>query len=207
MPNWSNNQIEISGSEENMKPIYDFFSKHEDKEHRGDQVMNTLIPHDDEYRRIVENNEFLLHAQTTFYGTKWDFSLADAYVNDCTPTYVHLSPATAWTPPIEFCSKLCKKYGVEVKIMYSEPGSNFAGYADIDTDGFVDDYEFPYLEGIYRYFDEEEFWNEIEFEIESEMDNDDPKSVEDFLKKFPYVSDEDKMEISSKYLQSLNERV
>jgi hypothetical protein len=207
MPNWCNNTIEISGSEENMKPIYEFLSKHEDKEHHQDNVMQTLIPHDEEYLRIQESGEFLLNPQTVFYGTKWDFSLAEAYVNDCTPTYIHLGPQTAWSPPIEFCSKLAKKYGVEVKIMYSEPGCDFSGYADIDTEGNVDDHEYPYLEGIYHHFDEEEFWNEIGFQMEMEMDEDEPMSLEDFINQFPYVSDKDREEIRRVYLETLNERV
>ena len=200
MPNWCNNTIEISGSEENMKPIIDFLSKHEDKEHREDLVMNTLVPHDEEYLRIQESGDFLLNPQTTFYGTKWDFTLGETYVNDCTPTYVHLSPSTAWSPPIEFCSKLAKKYEVTVKIMYSEPGNNFSGYANIDTDGDVDDNEFEYLEGIYLHFDEEEFWNEIDYYLD--IDIEDYETGEDFANQYPFVNPDDRQEIIDRFTEA-----
>lgn len=206
MPNWCNNTIEISGSEENMKPIYDFLSKYEDNEHREDPVMNTLVPHDEEYIRIQESGDYLLNPQTTFYGTKWDFSLGEAYVHNCSTTFIELSPSTAWSPPIEFCSKLAKKYGVSVRINYSEPGNDFAGEALIDTEGNVEDNEYPYMEGIYIYGDEEEFWNEIGFRMEMEMEEDEPMSVEDFVKDYPFVSNEDREEIIRVYNESLIER-
>lgn len=200
MPNWCNNFIEISGSEENMKPIYDFLSKYEDNEHREDLVMNTLIPHDEEYIRIQESGDFLLNPQTEFYGTKWDFRLGEAQINDCTETYINLSPSTAWSPPIEFCSKLAKKYGVKVKIMYSEPGNNFSGYADIEIDGNVDNHEFDYLEGIYLHFDEEEFWNEIDFYLESDIEE--YETGEDFANQFPYVNPDDRQEIIDRFIEA-----
>ena len=214
MANDCSNYIRISGSVKNMKPIYDFFNEgqkkidlyyekkqqyikeHPDKsiwdkidgiELEYQDVMNTLVPRDKDYDKIEKSGKFLINPQTVFYGCKWDFDLSSANVLDCNDELVALSPVTPWSPPREFCKRLSKKYKVNVYIFYSEGGCNFAGTDEYHKGKHINSEQYEYLEGLY-YLDKECFWSEID----SELDDLGDITEEEFLNKFPYVSDEDR---------------
>jgi hypothetical protein len=217
MPNWCNNHIEISGSKENMKPIFDFFTesdkiineyytKHaEYRKNNPDAgltygspieglerpeilVMNTLIPHDEEYKQIEESGNYLLNPQTSFYGTKWDFDFSEANAQDISEEYISFTPSTAWAPPSEFCQRLSKKFNVVVDIFYEEGGVGFVGKETYDNGEQTDSESYDdYLEGLYE-LDNEQFWYEVDSRLEYLEDQD----LEEFLSDFTFVSDEDR---------------
>ena len=138
MPNWCDNYIIIYGEKENMAPIYKYFTESErviqvidtlrediltsgtstlddvlrDYPYPDNLVMNSLCPRDEEYDRIVNENDFLLHPQSTFYGTKWDYSIEQANLHSITEEEIIIAPMTAWGPCDRFCQMLSKKYGV-----------------------------------------------------------------------------------------------
>jgi len=214
MANDCSNYIRISGSVENMKPIYDFFNEgqkkvdlyytqkkeylkeHPDKnmwdnidgiELEEQLVMNTLVPHDKDYEKIKKSGKFLLNPQTVFYGCKWYFDLSSANVLDCIDELVTLSPTTPWSPPREFCNRLSKMYGVKVYIFYSEGGNDFSGTDEYDNGEHINEEQYDYLEGLYR-LDNECFWSEIDCWLDDTED----MTEEEFLNKIPkFVSDED----------------
>lgn len=222
MPNWCNNYIVISGTKSNMKPIYDFFhngqkkvddyyekKKQYVKENPGKTiwdevegikleeqlVMNTLVPHDEDYEKIKESGDFLINPQQRFYGTKWDFDLRESNVNDVTEERITLAPSTAWSPPTEFCERLCSKYNVEVTIDYEEGGIGFVGRETFTNEGMVEqEFYNNYYEGLY-FLDKETFWSMVD----SELDDLDDITEEEFVNKFPYVSEEDKQQIREEY--------
>ena len=217
MPNWCNNYITISGSKEKMKPLYDYFessqSEHEKfvekravihKENpeawktideicpppKENLVMNTLVPHDDEYRAIEASGKYLLSPQVEFYGTKWDFDFNEANVNEIGKERITFGPMTAWSPPSQFCQKLAIKYGVQVMVEYDEPGIGFIGKEVYYADGNCEEeiYE-NYLEGTYI-LQNDMFW---ENEVESYMtiDKEDGKTFEEILQDmFSFITDE-----------------
>ena len=117
MPNWCNNYITISGEESNMKPIYDFFTESEKTPDVNSFVMSTLVPEDDDFQRIKESGEFLLTPYTEFWGCKWDFSVNESNC-DITPTFITLSPSTAWSPPEPFCKRLSVKYVLMWRLVF-----------------------------------------------------------------------------------------
>jgi len=161
MPNWCNNYITISGDKEKMKPIYDFFK---DKETTDADclVMSSLVPHDEEYEKIEASGEYLLNPQVNFYGTKWDFSIGEANVNDITEECITFGPQTAWSPPSEFCRRLTAKYDVRVEIKFDEPGIGFVGEEEFKGGEMIGQifYE-DYLEGMYH-LEPDSFWeNEV----------------------------------------------
>ena len=215
MPNWCNNYIVISGTKSNMKPIYDFFHNGQKKvdeyyekkkqyikenpdktiwdhveriELEEQLVMKTLVPHDEEYERIKVSGDFIINPQDRFYGTKWDFDLKESNVNEVTEERITLSPSTAWSPPSEFCQKLTKKYGVHVDITYEEGGAGFVGQEEFE-DGEMTGQIFynNYYEGLYH-LENETFWSMVD----SELDNYDDITEEEFLSKFPFVSEKDR---------------
>lgn len=222
MPNWCNNYIVISGTKSNMKPIYDFFHNgqkkvddHYEKKHQylkenpdksiwdhiegfeleQQLVMSTLVPHDEEYERIKESGEFIINPQDRFYGTKWDFDLSESNVNEVTEERITLSPSTAWSPPSEFCEKLTKKYGVHVEITYEEGGVGFVGQEEFEDGEMIGQVFYDnYYEGLYH-LEKETFWSMVD----SELDDLDDITEEEFVNKFPYVSEEDKENIRIEY--------
>jgi hypothetical protein len=176
MPNWCNNYIVISGDKEKMKPIYDYFesSQAELDKHYEDKsvilkenlVMNTLVPHDEEYKKIEAGGDYLLNPQTEFYGTKWDFDFSECNTSDISKDTIAFSPLTAWSPPSQFCQKLAVKYGVQVSVQYDEPGVGFVGKEVYYPDGTLDEEFYDnYLEGMYK-LQPEDFW---ECEVENNM--------------------------------------
>lgn len=159
MPNWCNNYITISGDKEKMKPIYDYFINSQENPGEENLVMNTLVPHDEDYEKIEASGEFLLNPQVNFYGTKWDFDFSEANIHDITEECITFGPQTAWSPPSEFCRRLSGKYDVKVDIMFDEPGMGFAGTeefvgGEMTGQAVYDDY----LEGMYH-LQNEDFWD------------------------------------------------
>ena len=222
MPNWCNNYITISGNKEKMKPLYDYFesseSEHEKfvekravihKENpeawktideicpppKENLVMNTLVPHDDEYRAIEASGKYLLSPQVEFYGTKWDFNFTEANVNEIGKECITFGPQTAWSPPSQFCQKLAIKYGVEVMVEYDEPGIGFIGKEIYGPGGEVEEeiYE-NYLEGTYI-LQNDMFW---ENEVESHMtySKEEGKTFEEILQDmFSFITDEEEIKL------------
>jgi hypothetical protein len=112
-----------------------------------------------------------------------------------------MSPETAWSPPIGFGVRLHEKYGVNVELQYEEPGCDFCGRTTIENQSVVEE-DFNFLEGKYI-LDNESFWYEVESDIEYAMDSD--TSVDEFLSRFDFVSEEDLEEIRGMYENSLAE--
>lgn len=216
MPNWCNNYIQISGSKENMKPIITFFEEGQKKvdeyynkkqqyiqenpsksiwdeiegiELEQQLVMSTLVPHDEDYEEIKESGDFLINPQQRFYGTKWDFNLSESNVDNLSDTFVTISPQTAWSPPTEFCERLAIKYDVEVTLNFDECGEPMVGREVFNSEGMIEQ-EFysgeTYMEGLY-FLDKDGFWSMVDSELEELEDI----TEEEFLNKFGYVCSED----------------
>jgi hypothetical protein len=172
MPNWCNNHIVISGEKSDMKPIYDFFKENENNQGEC-LVMNTLVPHDDEYEAIKASGNFLLVPQVDFYGTKWDFDISEANLGEITEELITLSPSTAWSPPSEFCRRLTAKHKVHINISFEEGGIGFVGQEEFEGGEMTEQVMYDdYSEGMYR-LDNDCFWesvaiNNIEYLLEEE---------------------------------------
>jgi hypothetical protein len=192
MPNWCSNKIEINGTKENMKPIYDFFKENE--EGSDELVMNALVPHDEDYNKIKEGGQFLLNPQTVFYGTKWDFEAREANIEIIDETSITITPDTAWSPPVEFCKRLSDKYKVDVVNFFDEPGIGFVGVHKYYSNGEeeIEEYE-NYMEGLY-YLDNEKFWEELQYNMEF-YKNEEELSLETLKEKlFSFITDEKELE-------------
>jgi hypothetical protein len=138
-----------------------------------------------------------------WFGTKWDISYEE-HMFTFNKDEITLSCETAWSPPIPFLENLCKMYKVNAYLFYSEGGVGFAGESTFNwVNGELEVYddECGYLEGIYKYSNEE-FWSEVEYRADSILDED--QSLEDFLGEFEFVSDEDKVELTRIYNETIN---
>ena len=160
MPNWCSNYITISGEESNMKPIYDLLKSEVD-----DLFMSTLVPENGEFEKIKDGGHFLLSPYVEYYGTKWDFKVAECDTNTLEPTLIDFSVSTAWSPPEPFCKRLSEKYNVDVEISFSEPGCNFAGRSQYSNGEVIEDVTYSYREGMY-YLENEIFWSDVDSDLE-----------------------------------------
>lgn len=180
MPNWCNNVIAITGTKENMKEIYEFFRDANEEAF----VMSSLVPEDDDFVKIKENNEFILSPYSTFYGTKWDFQINDIEIFDCVEESVFFTCSTAWSPPSAFCQRLSEKYNVEVDIKYEEGGVSFVGLKTYRDGNEIDSIDYDnYWEGLYNLLPDD-FWSKVEtYDVDGRKFDDVHKTV------FPFIED------------------
>lgn len=192
MPNWCSNEITISGD---VTKIVQALESIENKEDRN--LFKTLIDiPQDEYEKDWYNTNL------KYFGTKWDVSYEECDPQEIDDNGLILTPNTAWSPPIEFCVNLAKKYGVEVDMYYYESGMDFCGKAYINSDGTYSEEDYGYMEGLYH-FDVDFFWMEIGWYVENAIEN--GQSVEEFLEDYKYLSEEDKQELIKIFKENEND--
>jgi hypothetical protein len=197
MPNWCNNNIKIYGDEGTIRTLTAVLKglKEEDK------VFQSLIG----FPEHMTKGEYDLKWYDTnieWFGTKWDISY-DAHIFNFSKDEINFFCETAWSPPIPFLSNLCKMYKVNAELFYSEGGVGFAGQTTFiwwEDELDVYDEELPYLEGLYK-FSNEEFWGEVEYRTDCILDEE--QSLDDFLEEFTFVSDKDKEELTKLYNKTI----
>lgn len=193
MPNWCNNFIAISGEESKMKPIYDFFVEADKTPNEDHWVMSTFIPEDEDFEQIKESGDFILSPYVTFYGCKWDFQVNECN-SDYTPTLITLNPSTAWSPPVGFCERLSKKYGVNVSVEYYEGGNDMAGRFEYSDGEEIEAEEYSYREGMFH-LDNEAFWCEVESDLEWMVCENPLTNIEELIgTMYPFLTDKEDIE-------------
>jgi hypothetical protein len=108
-------------------------------------------------KRIINEDSY---EENYYYGTKWwDFEVERNADDD-----LLINGDSAWSPPQEFLRRLSEEYAVFIRGEYEESGSDFGGYAEYEK-GVMDDYCYTYREWMYIN-NEEQFFNELEYEVE-----------------------------------------
>jgi hypothetical protein len=186
MPNWCSNEITISGD---VTKIVQALESIENKQENN--LFKTLID--------VPQNDDWYNTNLEYFGTKWDVSHEESDPQEFDGGLV-LTPNTAWSPPIEFCVNLAKKYGVEVDMFYHEQGNDFCGKTSINSDGTYIEEDYGYMEGLYN-FEADYFWMEIDHYVEYAIEE--GQSVEEFLEDYAYLPEQDKQELIKIYNESL----
>jgi len=204
MPNWCNNYIKISGDEGTIRTLTSVIKslKSSDDDGPSDDVFKSLIGLP-QHMSDGDYKEKWYDTNIEWFGTKWDISYEE-HSFTFSKDEITLSCETAWSPPIPFLQNLCEMYKVNAYLFYSEGGVGFAGETTfnwVNDELEVYDDECGYLEGIYKYSNEE-FWSEVEYRADSILDED--QSLEDFLGEFEFVSDEDKVELTRIYNETIN---
>ena len=204
MPNWCNNNITISGDEGTIRTLTAVLkSLKTDDEEQSSDVFKALIGLP-QHMSDGDYKEKWYDTNIGWFGTKWDISY-DEHAFTFTKNEISFFCETAWSPPIPFLQNLCEMYKVNANLFYSEGGVGFSGETTFTwNDGELDVYddECEYLEGIYKY-SREEFWSEVESRVDSILDED--LSLEDFISEFDFVSDEDKVELTRLYNETIKE--
>ena len=204
MPNWCNNNITISGDEGTIRTLTAVLkSLKTDDEEQSDNVFKALIGLP-QHMSDGDYKEKWYDTNIGWFGTKWDISY-DEHAFTFTKNEITFFCETAWSPPIPFLQNLCEMYKVNANLFYSEGGVGFAGETTFTwNDGELDVYddECGYLEGIYKY-SREEFWSEVESRVDSILDEE--LSLEDFISEFDFVSEEDTLELTRLYNETIKE--
>ena len=204
MPNWCNNNITISGDEGTIRTLTAVLkSLKTSDEEQSNNVFQSLIGLP-QHMSDGDYKEKWYDTNIEWFGTKWDISYSEDMFN-FSKNEISFSCETAWSPPIPFLQNLCEMYKVNANLFYSEGGVGFSGETTfnwVDGELEVNDDECGYLEGIYKY-SREEFWSEVEYRADSILDED--QSLEDFLGEFDFVSEEDKLELTRLYNETIKE--
>lgn len=202
MPNWCNNYIVITGSKEKISLLTKVIEDVPKQKSDESIVFETLIGTQPTITKEEHEKGGWYEANKDWFGTKWDVSY-----NDCQFEFgeeqITMSPLTAWSPPIQFASNLCRMYGVSVEMTYDECACDFYGRTTVDENGDYSEEDYSYNEGAYH-FDDEYFWESV---IQNDMEYamEENKSVEEFVEDYPYVTPEDKEEIRKVYTEFLEE--
>ena len=199
MPNWCNNFLTISGEEVQLKKIK-YLLEESTKEKQGMFITLVGLP---EGITPEQHQSDWWDIHISYWGCKWDVDYEEHsamyYGNHMTMSF-----ETAWSPPIEFCSKLSEYFNVEVRIFYSEPGVGFAGECICLPEGSTDDNELGYMEGMYIY-DKEGFWCEVESNIENEIEEVDIDELPAEIAKFYQEAEVGEVSVDSLLARILNE--
>jgi hypothetical protein len=201
MPNWCSNYITISGDKKKIRLITNVIKEAQSKP-EDVYLFRTLIGLSEDVSDVDYETGAWYEHNINRYGTKWDLGVKEIDFS-FDETSITFNCETAWSPPSNFVINLCKTYGVTGELFYSEPGSDFCGKTWVDEEGYVDEEDYNYNEGLYV-LDNESFWYEIESNIEYGIENE--ETADEFLETYHYVSDEDKEEIRKMYNQKLEEQ-
>jgi hypothetical protein len=196
MPNWCNNSIVINGDKDKIKQIRDVLETM-DKTTTETGIFEALVGRDENITEEQYQNGGWYNHNINRFGCKWDVSYENAVI-DGDDEYITMNPDTAWSPPEGFCRLLAEQYGVDVTLEYSEPGCDFAGKLSVGPDGDYEEEQYDYLEGLYH-IDEDDFWMEVQSNLEYEFDEDEPRPLEEWLNDFQFVSDICKGELIELY--------
>lgn len=204
MPNWCNNNITISGDEGTIRTLTAVLkSLKTSDEEQSNNVFQSLIGLP-QHMSDGDYKEKWYDTNIEWFGTKWDISYSEDMFN-FSKDEINFSCETAWSPPIPFLQNLCEMYKVNANLFYSEGGVGFSGESTFNwVDGELEVYddECGYLEGIYKY-SREEFWSEVEYRTDCILDEE--LSLEDFISEFDFVTDEDKVELTRLYNETIKE--
>ena len=202
MPNWCNNNITINGDEGTIRTLTAVLkSLKTDDEEQSSDVFKSLIGLP-QHMSDGDYKEKWYDTNIEWFGTKWDISYEESSFT-FTKDEISFFCETAWSPPIPFLQHLCEMYKVNAYLFYSEGGVGFAGQTEfnwVQGELEVYDQECGYLEGIYK-FSNEEFWSEVESRVDSILDEE--QTLEDFISEFDFVSDEDKVELTRLYNETI----
>lgn len=131
MPNWCDNEVDITGDAEELRQLMAEASKphylHEDSEHEVKFLMDNLVPMPPEYLDDRRWWDFRINN----WGCKWDLSQqyedTRVYYEEG-DTEAGLGYQTAWSPNREFWQTVSERFpNLTIDLRYVEEGMWFMG--------------------------------------------------------------------------------
>lgn len=117
MPNWCENDLEVSGNKANIKAF-----KEKVRSEESHLSLASLVPMpkdqiDNWYEWSISN-----------WGTKWDVTDVELFMNK--ERTLNYGFSSAWSPPVPWLEKVTVLFpNLRFKLRYSEPGAGFRGIA------------------------------------------------------------------------------
>ena len=182
MPNWCNNNIDITGPADKIKALWDAAQA------EGGGLLNAMVPMPVELKDTVKgsNGDAVnwYDWSVTNWGTKWDVDLEGIEYTDNEDGTASISGYfdSAWAPPVEAYNRFLEaNEDCSLTASYYEMGCDFAGLYDNGDDEHLenlrDEYDLPEDEqsDLFKRLDEEYALSE-QF---AEYDDDDEIEVVD----------------------------
>ena len=148
MPNWCENNLEVTGPNESLDKFRKVSrGKYSEEGKLYDLIMDSTVPMPNHiYQDSLGEKERELYGRDNWYdwsienwGTKWDINGKLIHKDKECLQYEFDS---AWSPPIEWLKKVSKVFpDLYFELEYSEPNMDFAGTAQAH-DGELEDKEY-----------------------------------------------------------------
>lgn len=196
MANYCNNTITIKGDLVTLKNIFNIL-KRESEDGLFERFIGTRAGIS---KQEYKSNSYNINLED--WGCRSDVDIDFHY--ELSNGELKLFPDTPYSPPIPFCRTLCMSYNVDIHMFYYGIEDNFCGVTTLTKEGFINEEDYDYLDGLYIFGELDLFWNEIESSIESFIEGCDNTDVEQFITDFvPAVSDVTKNEIREMFQEQL----
>jgi hypothetical protein len=197
MANYCCNTITIKGDQITLKNIYHIL-KRESEDGLFERLVGTRPGITKE-----EYNSNAYNINLEDWGCRSDVDVDFHY--ELSDGELTLHPDTPYSPPIEFCRTLCVSYNVDIHMFYYGIEDDFCGVTTLTKEGFTNEEDYDYLDGLYIFGEMDLFWSEIESRMEIFIeDEDEDGDVEMFITDFAEaVSDETKNEIREMFQEQL----
>jgi hypothetical protein len=167
MANNCSNYIQITGSSENIKKVYDFWKKELVDEYDKINYLTDLsifTPEEKEKQDVYVS-----------CGTKW-INTDNLDIDD---DFISITCDTAWSPCNPLLKRIAQTFDVKCENEYNEPGCDFGGKYECTKDSESDDC-MSYLKYVGKYEDERLFC-ELDYFVE---DNNLTKDILDEVKEY-----------------------
>ena len=197
MANYCQNTITIKGDIFTLKTIVNIMEK-ESEMGLFERLIGTRPGIS---KKEYESNSYNINLED--WGCRSDVNLDFHYVLSDGELTLH--PDTPYSPPIPFCRTLCTSYNVDIHMFYYGIEDDFCGVTTLTKEGFINEEDYDYLDGLYIFGEMDLFWSEVESQIESYIEcNEEDVDVEEFISEYvEAVSDETKNEIREMFEEQL----
>jgi len=173
---------------------YNYITIDSDETSRIEEITNLLKPlKEDEsiFKALIGLDTTDTEEVIKGTGQRWDVSLEDSNYTIVNDNCISFSFDTAWTPCLEFCKALSKKFGVFVKIEFDESGADFGGFATYNKGQEEEGEDYSFLEWEWRkgylhdrleeYADQDWDWDE---DVKDRLDFLTPQQLEEVKQEY-----------------------
>lgn len=198
MANYCQNTITIKGDKFTLKTIVNILKK-ESEDGLFQRLIGTKAGLS---KQEYEANQY--NSNLEYWGCRSDVDVDFHY--ELLDDELKLYPDTPYSPPIPFCQTLCKSFGVDVHMFYYGMEDNFCGVTTLTKEGFINEEDYEYLDGLFVFGEMDLFWSEVESRMESHIEYCENYDVEEFMENnVNGVTDEVKNEIREMFSQMLED--
>ena len=176
MANYCQNTITIKGDKLTLKNIINILDK-ESEEGLFERLIGTKAGVS---KQEYESNAYNFNLE--YWGCRSDVDMDGEFRYEVmSDTELVLYPDTPYSPPIPFCQTLCINYGVDIHMFYYGMEDDFCGVTTLTKEGFINEEDYLYLDGLYIFNEMDLFWSEVESRMESHIEYCENYDVEEFI--------------------------